>query len=594
MHSTPFARVELQQRAAAGSAGAQQAAAAAGGMLGGGSSSNSNGTCSPAGSSGSADAPGAAAPAAVVVVTPPAHREWLYRLVTFPSYFTPCPACCANARAPKREQLLTQFDTSYPFNVYCSTCPACKERAHAGVLLQVRRSAFKDVVKAADIVRYGADVGGVQQYTLNGSKVIYLNREQAPEKKPASASTAPASCSVDGRAMMDKSSTYCSLKCKMTAEDPGFTRWLDGQHPSVRILAQAAANAPPRPTLASKRTATGGPGGDSSDEDDDGGGDADEDDEEEDGAAHSLARSGGSSGGTHSRAGTHAGRTTTTGASSRPPKKCARTLSASLADGSGLAAAAGLHRANAAAAAGPGAGLKRIRVNSLPSGSGGSTSAAAAAGGLQRAGLGVRPRQASAPSGVFDAALGGSGLAAAGRQRQRQQQQFGWRAGGACGCVGASASSWGDLSDALTAGGGGGPTWEGAWDALERGLDSPCAVGPGSAAAGSWEADGSMSPALIHAPSAFFSDSSPGGEGWWGVAASPGLLEGAAFASAGMGALLLQPAPASGSGLSSHASQPSAPPAAAAAAPGVQRTSSDSMEAVDSTLLLPPALQHCC
>eukprot|EP00878_Enallax_costatus_P025241 GHUV01026999.1.p1 GENE.GHUV01026999.1~~GHUV01026999.1.p1 ORF type:complete len:283 (-),score=73.98 GHUV01026999.1:402-1250(-) len=159
-------------------------------------------------------------------------HEWLYRLVTFPSYFTPCTHCCGGSRTPKREQLMTQFDTQYPYSVYCSHCPDCKTRS--STLLQVRRSAFKDVVKATDIQRFGADVAGVQQYTLNGSKVIYLNREQTPEKKVGSTSTAPAQCSVDGRAMMDKSSQYCSLKCKMHAEDPEFNAWLDQQDPSVR------------------------------------------------------------------------------------------------------------------------------------------------------------------------------------------------------------------------------------------------------------------------------------------------------------------------------------------------------------------------
>lgn len=159
-------------------------------------------------------------------------REWLYRLVTFPSYFTPCISCTGGSRAPKREQLMTQFDTQYPYNVFCSHCPECKTRSTT--LLQVRRSAFKDVVKASDIQRFGADVAGVQQYTLNGSKVIYLNREQTPDKKVGNTSSAPAQCSVDGRAMMDKSSQYCSLKCKMHAEDPGFNAWLDEQDPSVR------------------------------------------------------------------------------------------------------------------------------------------------------------------------------------------------------------------------------------------------------------------------------------------------------------------------------------------------------------------------
>lgn len=39
---------------------------------------------------------------------------------------------------------------------------------------QVRRSSFKNAVNAADISRFGADLGGVQQYTLNGNKIIYL------------------------------------------------------------------------------------------------------------------------------------------------------------------------------------------------------------------------------------------------------------------------------------------------------------------------------------------------------------------------------------------------------------------------------------
>lgn len=62
-------------------------------------------------------------------------KEWLYRLVTFPAYFTPCPACCGVNRTPKREQLVTHFDTDYPTRVYCSHCPEHKTRTPA--LLQV-------------------------------------------------------------------------------------------------------------------------------------------------------------------------------------------------------------------------------------------------------------------------------------------------------------------------------------------------------------------------------------------------------------------------------------------------------------------------
>jgi hypothetical protein len=123
---------------------------------------------------------------------------------------------------------------------------------------QVRRSAFKDVVKASDIVRFGCDINGIQQYTLNGSKVLYLNREAAPDRKAQPTAAAPAMCVVDGRGMMDKSSQYCSLKCKMHGEDPDFTVWLDAQDPSVKEAAYAAATAPPRPTVACKRAAPNG------------------------------------------------------------------------------------------------------------------------------------------------------------------------------------------------------------------------------------------------------------------------------------------------------------------------------------------------
>ncbi|GBF94086.1 hypothetical protein Rsub_07354 [Raphidocelis subcapitata] len=208
-------------------------------------------------SSGTAAATGGAA-----AVTPGATsgrayaRQWLYSLVMFPSYFTPCHGCTLGNRTPKREQLLTLFDTQSAGSVYCSHCPEFKTRGPW--LLQVRRSAFKDVVKASDIARFGCDIGGIQQYTLNGSKVLYLAREAAPDRKATPTAAAPATCAVDGRAMMDKSSQYCSLKCKMHGEDPEFNEWLDAQDPSVKEAAYAAVSAPPRPTAACKRAAPNG------------------------------------------------------------------------------------------------------------------------------------------------------------------------------------------------------------------------------------------------------------------------------------------------------------------------------------------------
>lgn len=73
-------------------------------------------------------------------------REWLYRLVTFPHYFTPCVSCCNGSNTPKREQLMTLFDTRAPHRVFCCHCPTPKgstghfsaSHGRDGALLQVR------------------------------------------------------------------------------------------------------------------------------------------------------------------------------------------------------------------------------------------------------------------------------------------------------------------------------------------------------------------------------------------------------------------------------------------------------------------------
>jgi hypothetical protein len=67
---------------------------------------------------------------------PRMQAPWLYHLVTFPGYFTPCPSCCgATNVAPKREQLLTLFDLEAR-RVFCSHCPQHLHRGHP--IIQVR------------------------------------------------------------------------------------------------------------------------------------------------------------------------------------------------------------------------------------------------------------------------------------------------------------------------------------------------------------------------------------------------------------------------------------------------------------------------
>lgn len=80
-------------------------------------------------SSGTAASAGAPAASPAGATSDRAYaREWLYRLVMFPSYFTPCHGCCMGNRTPKREQLLTHFDTQCPSRIYCSHCPEYKHR----------------------------------------------------------------------------------------------------------------------------------------------------------------------------------------------------------------------------------------------------------------------------------------------------------------------------------------------------------------------------------------------------------------------------------------------------------------------------------
>eukprot|EP00879_Flechtneria_rotunda_P000308 GHRR01000399.1.p1 GENE.GHRR01000399.1~~GHRR01000399.1.p1 ORF type:complete len:548 (+),score=194.84 GHRR01000399.1:295-1938(+) len=391
-------------------------------------------------------------------------KEWLYRLVTFPAYFTPCLSCCNGNRTPKREQLMTLFDTKYPYKVYCSHCPECQVQGAS--LLQVRRASFKDVVKAIDICRFGADISGVQQYTLNGSKVIYLNREAAPDKKNANATGAPAMCTVDGRAMMDKSSLYCSLKCKMQAEDAGFTSWLDVQDPSVRILADIAANAPPRPTVACKRAAQPTSSG-SSGLTDSGG--------SSNGRPKKAARTSSSGGTCGAAAGAPAGQGT--GGESAAPGAVAACPLANCAPrqrpAMSMQRAASVPHAGAmggAAVSGPPAGLKPIRTSITPAGS--NTS--------RPSGMNAS-RQTSAPCSFLDAAMA-----------EPQLGRFSADMGGMSG------SSWpvgpSDLDNTLSSSNTL-ASWEsfGSW---ESNLSSPTLVGLGD----NWQ-DGSLSPALIIAPS---------------------------------------------------------------------------------------------
>lgn len=98
-------------------------------------------------------------------------------------------------------------------------------------ILQIRRSTYHEVVKAADVSRL-TDVSGIQHYVINGAKVLFLRPR--PQPRPPKGVVAPARCAVDGRQLMDAHSSYCSMRCKLEMEDvvfaANFPSSLDEQH----------------------------------------------------------------------------------------------------------------------------------------------------------------------------------------------------------------------------------------------------------------------------------------------------------------------------------------------------------------------------
>lgn len=165
----------------------------------------------------------------VPAATAGSAKSWLYQLVTCPYLFKPCPQCAPTHSG--REVLITYFDPDEPSMGYCTYCP---QRASKPRLLQIRRSTYHEVVKAADVSRL-ADVSGIQHYVINGAKVLFLRPR--PQPRPPKGVVAPARCAVDGRQLMDAHSSYCSLRCKLEVEDKAFAN----NYPSAAEEMEAAA-----------------------------------------------------------------------------------------------------------------------------------------------------------------------------------------------------------------------------------------------------------------------------------------------------------------------------------------------------------------
>ncbi|KIY95660.1 hypothetical protein MNEG_12303 [Monoraphidium neglectum] len=150
-------------------------------------------------------------------------RMWQYALVTCPWLFKACPSCSPSHTG--REVLMTYFDPTRPAaRGLCGYCPGRAAAAAAAAprgLLQIRRSTYHEVVKAADLGRM-ADVTGIQHYVINGAKVLFLRPR--PQPRPPKGVAAPSRCVVDGRQLMDGAARFCSLQCKLEGDDPAHGR----------------------------------------------------------------------------------------------------------------------------------------------------------------------------------------------------------------------------------------------------------------------------------------------------------------------------------------------------------------------------------
>jgi hypothetical protein len=228
--------------------------------------------------------------------------HWLPGLVAT-QFFSPCGRCSASSSACARETVLNYFCTGSG-ETHCAVCladagngnvlqvrapctptlaPPCRPGASRGLHrvislgfcrcsgcsrpdliadcsnptpphAQVRRSSYHDVVKVADVARV-ADVGGVQPYVINGSKVLFLRRR--PQPRPPKGAAGASQCAACARHLQDVS-RFCSLECKL---DGGAAAGGEGAAVAKFAPAPAAAAAPARKRLLALPAADSGSAG---------------------------------------------------------------------------------------------------------------------------------------------------------------------------------------------------------------------------------------------------------------------------------------------------------------------------------------------
>ncbi|KAK9755547.1 hypothetical protein RND81_01G033500 [Saponaria officinalis] len=95
------------------------------------------------------------------------------------------------------------------FDAFCYYCRSSNHRDHH--VIQIRRSSYHDVVRVGDVQKK-LDISGVQTYTINSARVMFLN----PRPQPKSSKGVSHLCESCGRSLLDHL-RFCSLGCKLVA-----------------------------------------------------------------------------------------------------------------------------------------------------------------------------------------------------------------------------------------------------------------------------------------------------------------------------------------------------------------------------------------
>uniref|UniRef100_A0ACD5YRH5 Uncharacterized protein n=2 Tax=Avena sativa TaxID=4498 RepID=A0ACD5YRH5_AVESA len=112
-------------------------------------------------------------------------------------------ACSFHEHAKKNEKNICCLDCC------TSICPHCVAAHRVHRLLQVRRYVYHDVVRLEDLEKL-IDCSGVQSYTINSSKVVFLKKRPQNRQFKGSGNI----CTSCDRSLQEPY-FYCSMDCKV-------------------------------------------------------------------------------------------------------------------------------------------------------------------------------------------------------------------------------------------------------------------------------------------------------------------------------------------------------------------------------------------